>query len=126
MKQLEMYPFGAGYKEIAGVSKQIAKKQNKELNNRFTWSMALNLFKVHLEGLTSDEVAEMLNESISSIRPRVSELRAQGKIVSTGKRRKSSTGNGATVWRLNDAHQKLNIKLMCMKFLKKNTNILCH
>jgi hypothetical protein len=99
IKQIEMYPFGAGFKELAGASEQTAKTQNKELNNRRR-QIALGLFCSNPDGLTSDEVADLMNESILSIRPRVSELRAQGKIKSTGKRRKSVNGNGATVWRV--------------------------
>ena len=102
IKQLEMYPFGAGFKEIAGASKEIAKKQNKELNNKRRM-MALRLFRLHPDGLTSDEVADLLNDNILAIRPRVSELRAQDKIESTGQRRKSANGNGATVWRIKNA-----------------------
>jgi len=99
IKQLEMYPFGAGFKEIAGASKENAKKQNKELNNKRRM-MALRLFRLHPDGLTSDEVADLMNDNILAIRPRVSELRAQDKIESTGQRRKSANGNGATVWRI--------------------------
>jgi predicted ArsR family transcriptional regulator len=101
-KQTEMYPFAAGFKEIAGASEQAAKKQNKEQNNERR-RRALNLFKNHPNGLTSDEVANILGENILAIRPRVSELRAQGKIESTGTRRKSVNGNGATVWKINYA-----------------------
>ena len=95
---MEMYPFGAGFKELKGASERTAKTQNRELNNRRR-QIALGFLRSHNNGLTSDEVADLMNESILSIRPRVSELRAQGKIESTGQRRKSVNGNGATVWR---------------------------
>ncbi len=97
--QLEMYPFVAGYKEKDGASQLAAKKQNKNQNNRRR-QLALSLFKAHPGGLTADEIAVMLDENILAIRPRVSELRAQGKIESTGQRRKSNHGNASTVWRL--------------------------
>ena len=97
-KQLEMYPYAAGYKEKEGASQVAAKKQNKIQNNRRR-SMALDLLRSHPYGLTADEIAEKLEDNILAIRPRVSELRAQGKIQSTGTRRKSNNGNGATVWR---------------------------
>lgn len=47
---------------------------------------------------TADEVAEKIGESVLSIRPRVSELRAMGKIVPTTLRRKNITGHSAVVW----------------------------
>ena len=53
-----------------------------------------------LSGLTADEVAEWLCESILSIRPRVAELHKQGLIEPTGERRKSSGGRPSHVWRL--------------------------
>ncbi len=95
---MEMYPFGAGFKELKGASEQIAKRQSKEVNNKRR-QIALGFLRSHQNGLTSDEVADLMSENILAIRPRVSELRAQGKIESTGKRRKSVNGNGATVWR---------------------------
>jgi len=98
IKQIEMYPFGAGYKELKGASEQTAKRQSKEANNKRR-QIALGLFCSNPDGLTSDEVADLMSENILAIRPRVSELRAQGKIESTGQRRKSVNGNGATVWR---------------------------
>lgn len=49
--------------------------------------------------VTADECAEALGESILSIRPRLSELRALGRIEDTGKRRKNVSGNSAVVWR---------------------------
>lgn len=49
--------------------------------------------------VTADECADALGESILSIRPRLSELRAMGRIEDTGKRRKNVSGNSAVVWR---------------------------
>jgi predicted ArsR family transcriptional regulator len=47
---------------------------------------------------TADEVAEELHESVLAIRPRLSELRAQGRIEPTGERRKNASGHSAAVW----------------------------
>jgi hypothetical protein len=49
--------------------------------------------------LTADEAAARLDKSILSIRPRLSELLAQGKIQDTGKTRRNSSGVQATVWK---------------------------
>ena len=52
-------------------------------------------------GLTADQVAERLGETVLAIRPRVSELgkASPPMIVPTGERRKNESGLGAKVWR---------------------------
>jgi len=52
------------------------------------------------DGLTADEAAVLLNESVLAIRPRFSELRLQEKIVDTKQRRANSSGKKAIVWGL--------------------------
>tara|TARA_R100001594_G_scaffold150567_1_gene212404 strand:- start:32 stop:337 length:306 start_codon:yes stop_codon:yes gene_type:complete len=99
IKQLELYPLTPGYKEPDGASKENAKRQSREVLN-FRRRKAMSFFRAYPGGLTSDEVADLMNENILAIRPRVSELRAQGKIESTGQRRKSANGNASTVWRI--------------------------
>lgn len=49
---------------------------------------------------TADEVAEALVESVLSIRPRLSELNAMGKIEATEERRLNKSGRSAVVWRI--------------------------
>jgi hypothetical protein len=44
--------------------------------------------------LTADEVAEALGRSPFSIRPRISELKASGHLVDTGKTRLNNTWSG--------------------------------
>jgi len=51
-------------------------------------------------GLTADEVAADLNESILAIRPRITELSKLGLIVDSGIRRKNGSGRQAIVWRV--------------------------
>lgn len=48
---------------------------------------------------TADEVAAALNESLLTIRPRISELYKKGLIEDTGIRRVNDSGKLATVWR---------------------------
>lgn len=50
-------------------------------------------------GTTTDETAQRLGRSILSIRPRFSELLANGLIKKTGLRRTNESGMSATVWR---------------------------
>lgn len=49
--------------------------------------------------LTADEAAAALNKSVLSVRPRLSELLALGKIHDTGRTRANESGVQATVWR---------------------------
>jgi hypothetical protein len=50
-------------------------------------------------GRTADELAKLMNRSPLSIRPRLSELRAAGKIAPTGERRRNESGMSASVWK---------------------------
>lgn len=49
-------------------------------------------------GLTPDQAAELLGETVLAVRPRVTELKRQGKIEKSGERRKNVSGMGAAVW----------------------------
>jgi predicted ArsR family transcriptional regulator len=51
-------------------------------------------------GATADEIAEHLNLSVLSVRPRVSELNRNGEIRQTGQRRKNACGMTACVWQI--------------------------
>lgn len=53
------------------------------------------------DGLTADEAARLLNRSVLSVRPRVTELSRESKprLVKTNKRRANESGLKATVWR---------------------------
>lgn len=51
------------------------------------------------DGRTADELARLLQRDRLSIRPRLSELRADGKIRATNERRRNESGMTATVWR---------------------------
>ena len=50
-------------------------------------------------GLTADEIAANLGESILSIRPRVSELAKRGLVIKTDRTRLNHSGTAAIVWR---------------------------
>jgi len=49
--------------------------------------------------LTADEVAGHMSESVLTVRPRISELKRQGKIEDSGTRRLNNSGKMATCWR---------------------------
>ena len=51
------------------------------------------------EDMTADEAAAVMGKDILSIRPRLSELAAAGRIYDTGLRRPNASGKNAIVWR---------------------------
>jgi hypothetical protein len=95
---LEVYPNHPGYK-VVGPSKEAADKiATKAPNLR---EQAFEIFKQHHRlGLTADELAFLLNVSVLSIRPRVSELFRMGIIEDSKTRRTNQSGSTVTVWRL--------------------------
>ena len=50
-------------------------------------------------GLTADEIAARLGQSVLAVRPRVSELFHAGLIEKTGERRSNASGLSAHVWK---------------------------
>ena len=91
-----IYPDVPGYK-VPGPSRDAAKiitLPAVTLRDR-----VLECAKAAGEGLTADEMAQRLNCSILSVRPRVAELHRAGQIEQTGARRKNASGMTATVWR---------------------------
>lgn len=64
-------------------------------------SRALEVIR-NLGPLTADEVADQLAESILAIRPRISELKRQGKIKDAGQRRANRSGRTAMVLTINE------------------------
>jgi predicted ArsR family transcriptional regulator len=88
------YPDMPGYKAL-GPSQEAAQSMADDaatLRHR-VWA------SLRMKPRTADECAEYLGESILSIRPRFSELRASGLIADSGLRRPNSSGRSATVWR---------------------------
>ena len=60
---------------------------------------ALELLAATPSGLTADEIAAKLEETVLAIRPRVSELFHAGLIEKSGERRPNASGLHAHVWR---------------------------
>jgi len=89
-----MYPSTAGYKK-EGTSKEAA----LSIDASTLRAKALQVI-ASSQGLTADEVAEKMNMSVLSIRPRVTELKRMGRIEETGVTRKNQSGRNAAVYRI--------------------------
>lgn len=50
------------------------------------------------DGLTADQIAAQIGETILSVRPRVTELLRDGRVRDSGQRRKNDSGRSAKVW----------------------------
>lgn len=98
MNTTATYPQAAGYKEPGATSQQAAEATVP----RAQLLRLKVLDQLRRQPATADEVAERLDESILSVRPRLSELRAQKLIEPSGNRRKNRSGASAAEWRLRD------------------------
>lgn len=63
-------------------------------------AQVLEVLRAHPEGMTADEIAAAMGESILTIRPRVAELRRLGHVEPTEWRRANASGRTAIVWRI--------------------------
>lgn len=89
-----------------GTSEQAAKEMRGK--GSYLQKKVLELLKQHNHtGLTTDEAAGWLEQTVLAIRPRFSELRALGLIVKTGKTRENLSGKKASVWALTEPQTKL-------------------
>jgi predicted ArsR family transcriptional regulator len=57
------------------------------------------------KGLTADECAARMGETVLAVRPRFAELHHMGKIEDANIRRPNASGHGAVVWKLIDKNQ---------------------
>jgi hypothetical protein len=91
------YPNSPGFK-APGPSQQAARAMSgtaKTLRAR-----VLECFRDAPNGLTADQVATQLGETVLATRPRCSELYQLGEIPPTPERRANTSGLLATVWTL--------------------------
>lgn len=89
------YPDHPGFK-VPGTSEEAARRVRgsaKVLRER-----VLVRLRERAAGMTADEIAEDLNLSVLSVRPRVSELNRLGEIRKNGLRRRNASGLSASVW----------------------------
>lgn len=89
------YPVEAGYKR-AGTSKEAA--QAVQSSTALLREQVLaEIVAAGANGLTPDEVADLIGRSVLGVRPRVSELKRLGKVIDTGRRRPNASGMSASV-----------------------------
>lgn len=92
---MSRYPYQPGFR-FTDTSREAATKAKKPaIIDREVCLMLLAKAR-----MTADEVAEVMNKSVLSIRPRITELKKQGLIVDTGERRKNRSGVRAAVFTL--------------------------
>ncbi len=94
---LDSYPNSPGYKnkDKDGPSRKAALEIKRKVP-----SLREQCFRIISQiPMTADEVAECMEKSILSIRPRIAELSKLGKIEDSGRRRTNESGKVATVWR---------------------------
>lgn len=93
---MQPYPLSPGFKK-SGTSEDAARSMRPR-SSRLR-ELALQLIARHAGGLTADEVAEALGESVLAIRPRITELKELGQIhEKRGERRTNASGRKAQVW----------------------------
>lgn len=90
----QRYPKVPGHK-VGGTSRAAAEK----IKPRAPTLRDAVLSLMSDAALTADECASKLNKSVLSVRPRLSELFAMGKIFDTGRTRRNESGVSAVVWR---------------------------
>jgi len=94
-RQLSMFP---GFKEKGATSRAAAEAiapRTKILRDKIMELFAQPSWMV---GLTTDEAAKLLREDKLAIRPRFTELYAEGLITKSAIRRKNESGASAAVW----------------------------
>lgn len=92
------YPHEPGAK-TEGTSREAAESMKPTFATLRSAVLKLLLQPAHIStGLTADEAAMHLHESVLSIRPRFSELLNKGEIRDAGCVRQNASGRNATVW----------------------------
>ena len=74
-------------------------KKERTNNSKLLRRQALNCLKANPQGLTADEIAELIGRNWWSVRPRMTELKDRGHLIKTGIKRRNVSGTPATVWR---------------------------
>jgi hypothetical protein len=89
------YPDRAGFK-TTGPSEDAAQAITGAA--KLLREQVLQVIAAAPNGLSADDVADRLNRSVLSVRPRVSELRRLGEIRPSDRRTKNQSGMTATIW----------------------------
>jgi len=88
------YPDAPGHRHVDTSIEAAAEIANRAHTLR---EECMDMIKASPDGLTADQVAARLGESVLSIRPRITELKKTGRIVDSGRRRKNHSGRRAAV-----------------------------
>ena len=96
------YPTAPGFKTTTPETSALAAAQIAARSGDLRGGVLLILKN---KNCTADEVADQLGESVLSVRPRLSELRAMGKIIPTPYRHKNASGHSAVVWTVSEPKQ---------------------
>lgn len=88
------YPYSPGYRQTDTSYAAAQTVDAKTLQKLVVGALA------QYGPMTADETAAKLVTSILSIRPRLSELKLDGRVVDTGQRRENTSGRRAVVWAL--------------------------
>jgi hypothetical protein len=94
----DRYPSAPGFK-VEGPSREAAEAIAPAAKNLRDRVLTLVQSLDPGDSLTADQIAIRLKRSPLSIRPRVSELAASGKLIRTRDRAKNASGMSATKWR---------------------------
>lgn len=97
-RQARKYPDVPGFKE-GTTSREAALAMNSEagiLRERCMGALRRR------GPLTADEIADELGRSVLAVRPRLSELKRDGRVVDTGDRRMNASGKRAAVLALSE------------------------
>ena len=93
MTDLCTYPSAPGWKRT-----ETSRDAAKSMRGRADTLRDACLDALRTNGpMTADEIAEHLNESVLSIRPRITELKELHAVSPTGERRRNKSGRGADV-----------------------------
>ena len=95
------YPYCAGHVRNRDTS-ILASKQLQPHLGRLQSAAFVVVADAGQYGATCDDIAAVLGWIVFRVRPRTAELRAKGRIVDSGKRRKGGSGRLAIVWCLPD------------------------
>lgn len=93
----QKYPEQPGAKEKGSTSELAAKRI--ESDAKTLRATCLEIVR-HYGPISTDDAARMLQRSVLSVRPRFSELRAQGVIEPSGERTENESGMPAKRWRI--------------------------
>ena len=97
--ELAPYPASPGYKEptTSRAAARAASSRSDEVRER----VYAAILAAGPDGLTADEAAARIGESILSVRPRMTELGPlhARRVEKTGARRRNESGCSASVWR---------------------------